>query len=304
VDVVELQNFVPPCAGLAVSLGFFDGIHLGHQKIIEESVTFARAQGIRSAFFTFSDHPHGIIAPRNKPRMITTFEEKKALVSELGTDYFIWTDFTDTFRTIPAKLFIEEILKKKMNVRAICAGPNYHFGHNAEGNAELLMQLGKKQGMTVTIPQPVHLDGEMVSSTLIRKYLSEGNLEKAARMLGRSYSVKGFFRHGNESFSPYLWTVECEEEKVMPHRGVYEGKIILPQDTRGTIIYTGVYDLSSYLAVSPQAPFRGGNGDRLCISFTHLVRELEKSCNEAEIYQSLEDDRKFQASALVEKNDV
>lgn len=303
-EVVELCDFVPPCKGLAVSLGFFDGIHIGHQKIIEESVTYAQAHDMESAFFTFSDHPHGIITPGNKPRMLSTFEEKKALVSELGIDYFIWTDFTDAFRAIPAMMFVEEILKKKMNARAICAGPNYHFGHNAEGNAEMLQSLGKEQGISVTIPQPVHLGDEMVASTLIRKYLSEGNLEKAALMLGRPYSVMGSFRHDNEPLSASLWTVECEREKVMPQRGVYGGKIIQPKETHGTLIYTGVYELSSYLAVSSEIPFNGVNGDKLCITFTHLVREFENSLNRVEIDKDLEIDRKLQVSLSAEHNET
>lgn len=293
-DVVELYDFRPPHSGLAVSLGFFDGIHIGHQKIIEESVRYARAHNIGSAFFTFSVHPHGIINSGNKPPMLSTFEEKKTLVSELGVDYFIWSDFTDSFRAIPAMVFVEEILRKRMNAVAICAGPDYHFGHNAEGNIEMLLQLGKEQGISVTVPQPVCLGGEMVASTLIRKYISEGNLKKAALMLGRPYSVTGFFRHDNKPLSPSLLTVECEMEKLMPQRGVYGGKIILPEETRGTLIYIGAHELSSYLAVSPATPFKGVNGDRLCITFTHLVREFENSLNEAEIERDLEIDRKLQ----------
>lgn len=293
-DVVELYDFRPPHSGLAISLGFFDGIHIGHQKIIEESVRYARTHSIGSAFFTFSVHPHGVINSGNKPAMLSTFDEKKALVSELGVDYFIWTDFTDSFRAIPAMVFVEEILRRRMNAVAICAGPDYHFGHHAEGNTEMLLQLGKEQGISVTVPKPVHLGDEMVASTLIRKYISEGNLKKAALMLGRPYSVTGCFRHDNKPLSPSLLTVEYEMEKVMPQRGVYGGKIILPEETCRTLIYIGAYELSSYLAVSPTTPFKAVNGDRLRITFTHLVREFENFLNQAEIEKDLEIDRKLQ----------
>jgi len=273
VEIVEMHGFVPPCEGLALSLGFFDGIHIGHRKLIDETVKFAAARRIKSAFFTFSDHPQGITIPDNRPRLLSTFEEKIELVSGLGVDYFIWTDFTESFRETGAADFVGDMLAKRMNARALWAGTNYHFGFNAEGDAEMLKELGAMHGISVFIEEPVLHCGEVVSSSLIRKCISEGNVEKASVLLGSAYSLSCSFRHSGRETSQSLWELECDREKLIPPKGVYRGRIVIAEETRGTIIYTGLHDLASYLAVTPDVPFKRVNGEKLRISFSQYLSE-------------------------------
>lgn len=276
-EIVELYGFVPPSEGLAISLGFFDGIHIGHRKLIDETIKSAAARRIKSAFFTFSDHPQGITIPDNRPGLLSTFEEKIELVSELGVDYFIWTDFTESFRETGAADFVGDILAGKMNARALWVGTNYHFGYNAEGDAEMLKELGARHGISVCIEEPVLHCGEVVSSSLIRKCISEGNVEKASVLLGSAYSLSCSFRHSGREPSQSLWEVECDREKMIPPKGIYRGRIVIAEETRGTLIYTGLHDLASYLAVAPDVPFRGVNGEKLRISFSQYLSETGSS---------------------------
>jgi riboflavin kinase / FMN adenylyltransferase len=222
--IVGLNEFVTGEEQISLSLGFFDGVHVGHQEIIINTVVDARLKGRRSAIFTFYEHPLKIICPVNDPPKLTTIEEKQAVMSDLGMDYFIWADFDDRFCKISPDRFVKEILIQKIGVKAVFAGPNYSFGFKAEGTPQMLVDYGRMQGFEANILPPIMFKDKMISSTLVREIVSGGDLVKASHLLGRYYMITGRAsqkrKEGESEHSSGL-PVEYPREKVMPKHGAY-----------------------------------------------------------------------------------
>lgn len=152
---------------LWIALGFFDGFHLGHQKIVESVLKAPKDR--RSAVFTFSNHPKSVLEPDKSPVLLTPFDEKINLISQTGVDFVIWTDFTKDIASLSAEDFIKSILIDKLNCEKVVVGYNFRFGKNAKGNSDFLLEFGNYLGIDVEILEPVCVNGVPVSSTIIRE---------------------------------------------------------------------------------------------------------------------------------------
>jgi len=168
-DIIKLEDIVFFEEKLWTALGFFDGFHLGHQKIVNSVLN--PPNGRKSAVFTFSNHPKTILEPENVPVLLTTFEEKIKLISSVGIDFIIWTDFTKEIASISALDFIKSVLIDKLNCEKVVAGYNFRFGNNGHGDSNFLLKTGKKYNLEVEIAEPVCINGIPVSSTLIREFI-------------------------------------------------------------------------------------------------------------------------------------
>lgn len=177
----------------ALALGFFDGVHLGHQRVLHATLQAAAREGLVPAVFTFRNHPRHVLRPDSGPTLLTTFDERLDLLREQGIQLVFCCDFTPRLAAVPAETFILDWLKERLRARFVAAGPNYRFGHRATGTPDLLMQAG----LPVDVVPPLVLDGEVVSSTRIRNEVAAGRMEAAARLLSRPYFMTGTVQHGD-----------------------------------------------------------------------------------------------------------
>ena len=175
-------------AGCVVALGTFDGVHLGHARLIEEAVSLARAYGLPAAALTFARHPLALIRPDAVPPPLTSREEKERLLSALGLDILIEEPFTAEFAAQTPEAYLRRVARA-LRPRAVVAGYNHSYGRFGKGDAALLQSLAESLGYETVIVGPVCVDGEPVSSTRIRALLTEGKKDEAERVAGHALNT-------------------------------------------------------------------------------------------------------------------
>jgi riboflavin kinase/FMN adenylyltransferase len=183
---------------VGIVLGTFDGLHVGHKRLIEAHVEACKRLGVKSVVFTYSNHPRELTNPELKSLRLIAVEEKIQRIEELGVDYLVLIEFDETLMSTEAEDFVERYLIDGMDVRLISIGFDFKFGRRAAGNAGLLKQLSEKYGYELFILDPVEIEGEKVSSSLIRKHLRHGEIREAERLLGRPYAVSGIIKKGKQ----------------------------------------------------------------------------------------------------------
>jgi riboflavin kinase/FMN adenylyltransferase len=180
----------------AVALGVFDGVHLGHRAILGLAVTRARAGDMRSTACTFDPHPVEVLQPGRAPLLITTLEERLALIEGCGLDEAVVLPFTRDLASMEPEAFVKDVLVARLGARDVVVGFNHRFGRGARGDAALLSSLGERLGFRTHVAEPLMVDGVAVSSTEIRGALQRGDLGLATRLLGRAYTLSGTITHG------------------------------------------------------------------------------------------------------------
>lgn len=211
----------------AVSLGKFDGFHVGHRLLIEY-VTSLKEKGYQAVTFSFFQHPGNFVTHEMSRKLIYTEAEKVKKARELGSDYFISYPFNEEVMHTEPEEFVRSVLVERLDAKIVVVGKDYHFGKNREGNVAVLRELGRKYGFDVIAFDKVVLDGEEVSSTRIREMLSQGNMEKANEMLGEPYSITGEVVYGNQigrTLGMPTANIIPASEKLVPPNGVYASRI-------------------------------------------------------------------------------
>jgi len=212
---------IQPCA---IALGNFDGVHKGHQELILRTVEEAKTKGIKSAVFTFSNHPKSLLRGEKEVKNIIYSDEKAALIEKLGIDYLFNIEFTREILTMEPSIFAEKLLADKFKAAEIFCGFNYRFGYKAAGNTEFLKECGKRLGFNVNIIEPVIVEGEVVSSTLIRGLIKSGEVDECYKYMGRNYDIGGEVVVGNrlgKSLGFPTSNIMIDETMVTPPNGVY-----------------------------------------------------------------------------------
>lgn len=207
-----------------VALGNFDGVHKGHQQIIERTVKSAQAAGLRSAVFTFSNHTSTLLENVPPVKNILYAEEKAKIIESMGVDYMFNIPFTKEILMMSPEAFIDEILIKKFRIREAYCGFNYSFGYKASGTPEVLMHEGLEKGFGIHVQEPYKIDDVVVSSTYIRGLIEEGDMEKCARFMGRLYEIGGEVVVGNKlgrTIGFPTSNIMIDESMVSPPNGVY-----------------------------------------------------------------------------------
>ena len=208
---------------ITIALGTFDGIHMGHQKIISRAVDLAKQINGTSVVFTFSNHPLSVVAPQRCPLQLVTQDDKAELISELGVDILLTIPFTADFLQLSPASFIDLVLKN-LSPKHIVIGPNYYFGYKGTGTPEILQISGRQYGFNVEVHPTVYVNNTIVSSTLIRQMITDGNVAQAAQFLGRPVTINGIVIHGakrgRELGYPTI-NMEISNQFVMPADGVY-----------------------------------------------------------------------------------
>ena len=184
----------------AVAMGTFDGFHIGHDKLVMTLLEISKNNRLKSVLYTFSNHPRDLLADvKNQTKLIISPAQKMGILKKYNPDYLLFLEFDDYQKNIEAEEFIEEILIGKLGMKHIIVGYDWRFGKKAEGDVRLLKTYESKGFFKVEVIEPIRIDGQIVSSTLIRKYLDEGRVEKANEFLGRPYELYGHVVHGKSN---------------------------------------------------------------------------------------------------------
>src|SRR6266446_2080727 len=206
-----------------VSIGNFDGVHRAHSHVLREIVSRARLQGATAMAVTFEPHPVRILRPDSGLKLITPTPEKLRLLQASGLDAVLLLPFGRDLSLMTPRQFAEEILRKRLHAREVHEGFNFHFGHKAEGNVHLLAELGHELGFEVKVYPEMKLRGDPVSSSQVRKLLSEGRISRARHLLGHPFSMLSTPGRGRGYGSKYtVPTINLSRyEEFVPRDGVY-----------------------------------------------------------------------------------
>ena len=239
--ISSLENIKEPFAYAVITVGNFDGVHIGHQGLLKEVKKRADKMSGTSVVLTFEPHPLKVLKEKKIP-LITPFERKIELIEKLGIDVVICLPFTREFSKVSAREFVEEILLKKIGMREIVVGYDYTFGHKREGNIDLLKKLGDELGFKVCILGPILVDNMIVSSTRIRNLIMEGELEKVKILLNRYYQVSGEVIAGHDRGGRLLGFPTANLKlvnEVFPKNGVYVVEVIYNNKVYGGVTNIG-----------------------------------------------------------------
>ncbi|MDO5300944.1 MAG: bifunctional riboflavin kinase/FAD synthetase [Tissierellia bacterium] len=209
-----------------IALGNFDGLHYGHQALMEELQLMKEASGCEAAVLMFTTHTSEVTKQRRQSLIQSNRQKERALES-MGIDVIYEVPFTKELMAMEPEVFLKELLLEKLQVRGIVVGFNYRFGHKARGNTDLLRELQKEENYLLTVVDPVRLDGREVSSTRIRGLIEEGRIRQANTLLGRPFAIEGEIVHGKHLGSKLgvpTANMKFDTNYVHPRFGVYLGR--------------------------------------------------------------------------------
>lgn len=268
----------------AVAIGNFDGVHLGHQSILRRLGDIARSAGLVSCLLTFEPHPREFFTPDKAPTRLTSLREKLELFEEAGIDRVHVCHFDARFAATGAETFMRDILQCSLAARVVLVGDDFRFGAGRSGTLEALQTTGRTSGFEVEVVTPVALDGMRVSSTAIRQALAAGDLVRAAKLLGRDYSMSGHVVHGDKLGRELGYptaNVEMHHDRP-PLNGIYAVKLsglggaVLPGvaslGVRPTLKQKGVPTLEVHLFDFSRDIY----GQHVRVHFLKKLREEEK----------------------------
>ncbi|MBQ2943324.1 MAG: bifunctional riboflavin kinase/FAD synthetase [Ruminococcus sp.] len=233
---MKVYNY--PCvltSPTAVALGRFDGVHLAHTAVIKSAVQ--KEEGLTSAVFTFCDNPN-----KEASQVLCTEEEKQRLIEECGIQVLINATF-ESVRNLSAEEFVSLVLKKSLNAKAVFCGYNYRFAKGASADVNTLKALCEKEGIQVTCVNEYVCDNTTVSSTAIRNLLSEGDVSRAKKLLGRSYTLEGRVVHGNaigRTIETPTLNLDVSKNKLLPRFGVYAALAHIGENTHKAVANIGL----------------------------------------------------------------
>jgi len=225
-----------------LTLGVFDGLHLGHQLIMQTVVERARATGAVPTVITFDPHPRAVLHPESAPPLLQTFDQKIEGLGVLGITQTIVVRFTKQFSNLSAEDFIRDVVMDRLHAREVYLGKGFAFGHNRAGNIELLHRLGNELGFVAGEVPEVKLRGQRVSSSKIRELLARGQVNLARRMLGRPYGVEGRVERGSERGHQLGFPTANlhPHNRVIPRNGVYVTGTLIDGQWRRSVTNVGL----------------------------------------------------------------
>lgn len=219
----------------SVALGTFDGVHLGHRRVVDTALEHARTLGVRSAVATFDPRPVSVIVPGRAPDSLTSLERRLELLREAGVDDVLVIRFTSELAQRTPEQFVDEVLVGELAVVEVVVGQNFRFGKGRAGDVDVLRTLGEQRGFGVSVAPLLELDGAPVSSSRIRELIRLGDVAGAARLLGRPASLEGEVVRGDgrgRELGVPTANLGMTTGFVLPAEGVYAGDVILADGRR------------------------------------------------------------------------
>ena len=296
----SIEEFIPKFK-VALTLGTFDGVHIGHQSIIEKLNEVAEKIDGESVLMTFYPHPRHVLRPNNqKLKLLSTIEERSEMLKEYGLKHFIIQEFSKDFSQLRPDNFVKEILVDKLCVKRLIIGYDHHFGRNREGNYEKLLELSKLYSYEVEKINPLNYMGSTVSSTIIRKKINENKFEEVRKFLGRYFSFSGKIIEGKKMGKKIGYpTANISVEnvnKLMPNDGVYAVYIkVNSKDFMGmmNIGYNPTFDSSEKSVEVHILDFNKDiYGLDVKVSIVEKIREEKKFLSVEDLKKNLDLDKK------------
>ncbi len=274
-----------------VTIGTFDGVHLGHKKIIESLIDKAHSNNLKSVVLTFFPHPRMVLQKDTDIKLINTLDEKSQILERLGLDYLIIEKFTEQFSRISAVEFVRDILVNKLNAKRVIIGYNHRFGRNRAANINDLNEFGETFGFKVHQISAQDIDEVAISSTKIRLALGEGDLEKANAYLGYKFMLTGVVAKGKElgrtiNFPTANLHIE-ESYKLIPKGGVYT----ISCNRHGKVLY-GMMNIGTNPTVD-------GKKQTIEINFFDFDEDIYGEKIQVEMLARLRDEQKFESMEVL-----
>ncbi len=240
--VEDLRTCPESFQNTVLTIGSFDGVHLGHQMILKRVVERARALGATPAMMTLSPHPRFFFAPTKAPRLLTDLDKKAQLAEALGIELFLVLQFNAEAAALLREQFLQEIMIDKCGARHVVIGHDFTFGQGAKGNYAFLQEAAPQHGLGVEEAAPLILDGERVSSTLVRELLLAGEIDRAERFLGRRYSITGEVVRGRGMGRQLGYPTANIKPgySAVPANGIYAAKAVIDGVTHLAAVNVGI----------------------------------------------------------------
>lgn len=289
----------PEVEGTVVTVGTFDGVHRGHRAVLREIEERARSRELRSVLVTFDRHPLTVVRPEEAPPLLTTPDEKKEILAQSGLDYVAFLPFTRSLSLYEPEEFVERVLVDRFRVRELVVGYDHGFGRSRSGDAATLRTMGRALGFQVDVVPEVTAEGDSVSSTQIRRALEDGDVEEAARGLGRPYSIQGPVVHGQgrgkDLGFPTANLQPPEGGKLLPAAGIYAVRASLHSEIREGLLHLG--PRPTFAGSPPSLELylldfdRDIYGERVRVDFLTRLREILPFGSAAELVAQMREDR-------------
>ncbi|GAC1415653.1 MAG: bifunctional riboflavin kinase/FAD synthetase [Actinomycetota bacterium] len=270
------QSVKPTC----ISIGVFDGVHKGHQMLMRRVIEKAREVDATPGVVTFDRHPLEIIAPGKEPALITTVQQRAEAMGEIGIDLVVILTFNDELRKLEPEDFVRKVLVESLGACHVVVGSNFRFGFNHAGTVQTLFELGERFGFGVDIFSLLG-GADAISSTLIRKQIAGGDVEKVAEELGRPFRVEGFVEHGagrGKGLGIPTANLKIAHNMALPKIGVYAGWLIIDGERHPAVVNVGLnptFETRTVPVVEAHAlDYDGDLYDKtLQLEFTHRLRD-------------------------------
>jgi riboflavin kinase / FMN adenylyltransferase len=280
-----------------LTLGVFDGLHLGHQLIIRRVVERARETGSVPTVITFDPHPRAVLHPESAPPLLQTFDQKVEAFGVLGVEQAIVIRFTPEFAAVRAEEFLRDVVRERLQAREVYLGRGFAFGRGREGDINLLRKVSGELGFFADEVPEVRLRGRRISSSRVRELLSAGAVNLARRMLGRPYGVEGRVAHGDERGRRLGFpTANLQpHNRVTPRRGVYVTATLVEGAWRRSVTNIGLrptFGRTEEPSVETFVLDWGGDlyGDVVRVRFLHRLRDERKFASADELKRQIDRD--------------
>ncbi len=238
----RIGEIVEPFANVCVTIGNFDGVHLGHQMLFAEVAERAAKRHGYSLAITFDPHPLQVLRPGGI-KLISSSEQKAEQIRLAGIDYLLIVPFTREFAATSAEQFVDDVLLRRIGMKELVVGYDYAFGKGRSGNIAFLQEQGRIKGFPVTVVEAFYLNDILVSSTKIRQLVAEGRMEEARELLGRAYQIRGEVQVGKQRGSKEVGyptaNLKIDPDDLVPRHGVYVTQVICEGKCYGGVLNIG-----------------------------------------------------------------
>ncbi|WP_263603010.1 bifunctional riboflavin kinase/FAD synthetase [Chryseobacterium sp. PET-29] len=284
---------------LALSLGMFDGVHLGHKSIIDELIKVGTENHLEIAILTFWPHPRFVFNPNEDLKLLNTLDEKKFLMEKYGIDTLFLKEFDEEFRNLTGEEFVRKILVDKLNIKYLIIGYDHSFGKNKSGNFELLQKLSKELDFEVEQMEAINIHENNISSTKVRNALLSGNIIEANEMLGYSYSVSGTVVHGKKigrTIGYPTANIETDQVKLLPKKGAYIVEVFLKNQQYKGMLSIGTNPTVNGEKLTVEVYILDFNGDiydeKITVAFRDFLHDEIKFEGLEKLIEKLDEDKK------------